>query len=545
MLELRHGNKLKTRTTIGSSSKGPVPTAQPPGFNVIQGTAWITAQQIVVYLASFIFYVVLARVLTKAEVGVVSLLGAAMAGFNVFTLIALPQASTRYISRHLGAGQEVLAGSVVRTTLRLAVLVSVPTAVVAAFFSPQLNRVFFPQGQDYVLALVVVFVVGVVIDLYLLYGAYMLGAGMYAEYAYQTILYVPLSRGLGLVLALIGFRVLGIVYGWLIGGVAALALSWYLWRNRLPQPSHYPLRPLLGFMLPLFLTSLISFGQQWGDIGVLQIRLGELSTTGGYYLVASSAGFLSAFWFPVANALYPTLSAAHATDDIQGITDRLAIAFRLTNLAVLPTGAIMAALAPTLVNIAFGAPYVVDSIPLALLAVGTILTAQAAIFSTTLQAVGRTRTLFRVTFVAILFDLALVWIIAPYLSAVGAAFGRVVLYGTTVYLSYRSLRGEVRTDPFKGFRRPVILTTGVAVPLFLTDEGLNFLGFRPLLRIPLLLIVLVSAFLIVSRTFRIFHGGDFAMLKEILPKRFHKILRQVQKLILSDDVSYEVKSLNT
>src|SRR5215831_2211675 len=196
-------------------------SAQKPGFNVVQGTAWITAQQIVVYLASFIFYVVLARVLTKAEVGAVSLIGAALAAFNVFTLIALPQASTRYISRHLGAGQQVLAGSVVKTTLRLAILVSVPAAVVASLFSPSINRGLFPSGEDYALALGVAFVVGVVLDLYLLYGAYMLGAGMYAEYAYQTILYVPLSRGLGLILALTGLRVLGIVYGWLIGGVAA------------------------------------------------------------------------------------------------------------------------------------------------------------------------------------------------------------------------------------------------------------------------------------------------------------------------------------
>ncbi len=519
---------MRSRNSSASTS-----SAQKPGFNVVQGTAWITAQQIVVYLASFIFYVVLARVLTKAEVGAVSLIGAALAAFNVFTLIALPQASTRYISRHLGAGQEVLAGSVVKTTLRLAILVSVPAAIVASSFSPSINKGLFPGGEDYALALGVAFVVGVVLDLYLLYGAYMLGAGMYAEYAYQTILYIPLSRGLGLILALTGLRVLGIVYGWLIGGVAALALSWYLWRNRLPQPSHYPLRPLLGFVLPLFGTSLITFGQQWGDIALLQIRLGILSTTGGYYLVASSAGFLSAFWFPVANALYPSLSAAHATDDIGGITGRLSIAFRLTNLAVLPIGAIIAALAPTLLAVAFGPAYVVDSVPLAFLALGTVLTAQAAIYNTTLQAVGRVRTLFVVTFIAILLDLSFVWLLAPYLSAVAAAVGRVILYGTSAFLSFWVLRGEIHTEPFRGFGRPVILAVGVAGPLFVIDRAMESVGLRPLLRIPVLLVFLLIGSFAISWKLRIFRAGDFAMLKEITPRRLHGVLRRIESLILT------------
>ena len=90
-----------------------------------------------------------------------------------------------------------MAGSVAKTTLRLTLLIAVPVALVAIPLSPLINSIVFPAGEDYTLVLAVTFLVGIVVDIYLLYGAYFLGAGMYAEYAYQTILYIPLSRGLG------------------------------------------------------------------------------------------------------------------------------------------------------------------------------------------------------------------------------------------------------------------------------------------------------------------------------------------------------------
>src|SRR5215472_8030153 len=285
-------------------------TTSRPEYNVAKGTAYITGQQIIVYLTYFAFYVVTTRVLSKADIGVVSLLAATLAAFNTLTQLALPQAATRFISRHLATGEGHVAGSVARTTLRLTVLLATPLVLVAILLVPFFNTSLF-VGGNYTLDLVVTFLCGIIIDVYLLYGSFFLGAGMYAEYAYQTMLYIPLSRGLGIALAILHFGVLGIVVGWAVGGIAAIALSIVLWHNRLPEQHGYPLKPLLAFTLPLFVTTLISLGQQWGDVAILQFRTGSLSTTGGYYVVISSVGFLSAFWFPVANALYPSLSASH------------------------------------------------------------------------------------------------------------------------------------------------------------------------------------------------------------------------------------------
>ncbi len=523
-------------------------TTARPEYNVARGTAYITLQQFIVYLSYFLFYIILARVLTKGQVGAVSLLSAVLAAFNAITLLALPQAATRYISSHLGTEQRGLAGSVAKTTLRLSMLIAVPAFLIAIPLSPTINTLLFPAGENYIFELAFTFLLGSIIDLYLLYNAYFLGVGMYPEYAYVTILYVPLSRSIGILFALFGPRlfgisgVLGVIIGWAIGGIAALILSIYYWHGRLPQPQNYPLRPLLAFTLPLFLATLITFGQQWGDIGVLQVRLGQLPTTGGYYVIVSSVGFLSAFWFPVANALYPALSAAHATGDNEGITSRLSIAFRLTNLAVLPLGAAMAAIAPTLLSIAYGPSYATraESIPFAILTITTMFTAQAAIYATTFQAVGRTRALLAVTLTVTILYLAWVWSLAPALETTAGATGRALLYSLTVYLSYRVLRPSIKTTPFKGFTEALALALGTGLPLLAVDQLFNlYAPARSLLRLPAFLIVFTAAFVAVSRQFRIFKPGDFALLKDVLPHRYQPFLRRVERLVLTHDSGKE------
>src|SRR6266568_8013511 len=146
-------------------------TTSRPDYNVARGTAYITGQQVVVYLTYFAFYVVTTRILSKADIGAVSLLAATLAAFNTLTQLALPQAATRFISRHLASGERPLAGSVAKTTMRLTLLLAIPLVLVAILLVRLINSALF-AGVDYTLELVVTFVCGVVVDVYLLYGAY-------------------------------------------------------------------------------------------------------------------------------------------------------------------------------------------------------------------------------------------------------------------------------------------------------------------------------------------------------------------------------------
>lgn len=501
------------------------------GFNVPRGAAYFTSQQIVTYLASFLFYITLARLLTRDEIGQVSLLAATLAIFNTLTQLALPVTATRYISSSLGSGQRNTAGGVVRTTLKVTGALAAVGSTIALVLSPAISTAIF--GTDSTPILVTVFLAGLILDFTSLYGAYFLGAGLYAQTAYQNVLYIPLSRGLGLVLAGLGLSVFGVVAGWAIGALATLLVSVYMWRNRLPAKASHPIKPLLAFTLPLFVSTLITLGQQWGDIALLQAVVGQLSTTGAYYIVVSSVSFLSVLWIPVSSALYPALSADHSINNQKGITDRLSLAVRLTNLAVLPFSASLAAVSATALEIAYGPAYTAETLPFTILTLTAIFTAQAAILTATLQAVGKTRSLLQVTFAATMIDLATVSLSARLLGPTAGALGRTMLYATTVLLSYRILRSSVRVSPFTDFQRATVLALGVGIPLFTVDQALmHLLDMTAIFRLPLLVAIFSVTFLLVCRNTRIFKPGDFAILKDALPRRLHPYLRTVEQLIM-------------
>jgi len=499
-------------------------------YNVPRGTAYLTTQQIITYTTYLIFYVALARILRPDEVGQISLLLAAQTVFTALTQLGLPSAATRYISGNIGRGDRQVAGAVARTILRLSILVGAVGLAIAALISPLVGPSVIGRSDAGTL-LILTFLSGFMLDIILVYGAYFIGIGAYARNLYQNALYIPFSRGLGLLLAILGYRVTGIVSGWVIGGLVAVLLSSYLWHGQLPEKSSHPVKPLLAFSLPVFGSALIAFGQQYGDITILQAIIGQLSTTGAYYLIVSSVSFLSVLWIPVTQALYPALSASHATGGTEAVSERLAVAFRLTNLAVLPLGAALAAIAPTAIELVYGPTYVSQAGIFAILALATIFTAQGAILTTSLQAVGRARQVLIVTLLSTVVGLLVVITTARFVGTLGGALGRTILSIGTVIMARRSMGPSVKTHSENALPIALLLAIGVGVPLAIADYLL--IGhLSPFRRLPILVVVFVLAFLAISRTLKIFRASDFAILKDALPHRFHPQLRAIEHLIV-------------
>src|SRR3989442_1939841 len=243
-------------------------------YDVSKGTSYFAIQQALVYAMNFAFYLVLARTLPLADIGEVSLLSAFLALFTTASQVALPLAATRFISASVASGDYATAGAVAKTTMRVVVVLAFVSLTSVAVLLPW-TRTSLSYPSSYFL-LLEVSLAGFFLDLATLYGAYFLGLGQYHRTAYQNVVYVLLSRGFGLGLVLLGLGVQGIVIGWAVGGVLTLASLAYYWRRTLPHsevgtlPS-FPNRALLSFTVPLFLSSIISLGQGWGDIAILQL----------------------------------------------------------------------------------------------------------------------------------------------------------------------------------------------------------------------------------------------------------------------------------
>lgn len=503
-------------------------------YNVPRGTAYLTSQQVLLYLTYFVFYVVLARILGKTEIGQFAVLAGIQALFTGIVSGAFPSAATRFISRNIASGDRMAAGGAARATLRLSLLVAIPALLLVLFFS-QFAGGFFGGFTNPTQLLYATFVSAFFADLMLLYTAFFIGVGRYAQTLYQNLLYVPLSRGLGLALAYLGFRVLGLMLGWGIGGAAALLLSLYMWRGRLPRGGTYPLRPILAFSLPVFISTLVTIGQQWGDIGIIYFLLGS-TILGPYYLVVSSVNFLSVLWTPVNQAIYPALSAAHSTGDLRGVSDRLSAAFRLINLSVLPLGAALAAISPTALEIVYGTQYTSEALTLSILSLSSVFLAQGALVVTALQAVGHTRQYLGVTLASTLIFLGIVGIGALPLGTLAGAIGRALLAVLIVVFSVLAIRKLVSTGTATSMRKALPLAAAVGFPLLAVDQ--YFLRFaqpswlHPGVQLVLLLFIFVVLFGFFSRQLKVFHHGDFGMLHDVLPRRLRPALRRIQRIMV-------------
>jgi O-antigen/teichoic acid export membrane protein len=506
-------------------------------YNVPRGTAYLTSQQILLYLTYLVFYVLLARILNSTEVGEFAVLAGIQALFTGIVSGSFPSAATRFISRSIAKGDFSAASGVARTTLRLSLAVAVPALVLALVFSPYGSRYLggFVNPTNLLLA---TFVSAFFADLMLLYTAFFIGVGRYAQTLYQNLLYVPLSRGLALALAYLGLRVFGLMAGWAIGGGAAILLSLYMWHGRLPRGGSYPLRPIVSFSTSVFASSLVTLGQSWGDIGIIYVLLGA-TILGPYYLVVSSVTFLSVLWTPVNQAIYPALSAAHSTGDVRGVSDRLAASFRLINLTVLPLGAALAAISPTALEIVYGTTYTSQALTLSILSVTSVLLAQGALLITTLQAVGHTRQYLGVTLASTLIFLGFVWTGAPYLGTLAGAIGRALLSLLIVLFSIIALRKTVATGTSSSMRKAIPLAAAVALPLLAVDQYFfwfprpSFL--RPSVLLAILFVMFVALFVFFSRQLRVFHHGDFAMLHDVLPKQLRPLLKRIQRLMAGEE----------
>jgi O-antigen/teichoic acid export membrane protein len=501
-------------------------------FNIPRGTAYITYQQIVVYATSFVYYIALFRILDLAQIGEVSLLAAAMSIFTTITQLALPVAATRFIAANIGSQDSPNAGAVARTTLRLVLSLAGPGLIIAILVSPIVGPPVF-KTSDSTILLVVTFSASFMLDLVALYGAYFLGLGLYAEMVYQNILYFPLSRGLGLVLAYKSLGPLGIPLGWAIGASIALLLSLYLWKGRLPGSNGFPVRPLLVFSLPLFASALIAVVQGWGDIALLQTLLGQLGTTGAYYIVVSSVAFLSILWSPAAAALYPALSSTYASEGPRTVSDKLGVATRLVNLTVLPAGAALAAVAPTALEAVYGISLGNQAIPFAILAVTIIFSAQSLLLITTLQSIGRTTHILGISLAATMIDLLTVGFGATALGTTAGAMGRALLAISVTFLAWLSLRRFLHAPVTKGLPKAMILALFSAGPLILVDGFLSrSFHLVPILRLPALLIIFALCFLIASRALLVFTNDDFDLLENALPRFLTPLLRTLERILI-------------
>ena len=505
-------------------------------YNIARGTTLLASHQAVVTITEMTFYILLLRMFTLQDIGRVSLLAALLGIFTTITQLALPTAATRFISKSLGHNDQATALGVTRTSLRLLMTIALPVLVLGIIFSPNLATGIF-HNPDTSLLVVGTFLTGFLLDLTNLIGSYFLGTGHYNRIVYQNILYTPLSRGLGLVLATTSLRLEGIILGWIIGALATLFLSLHLWNGKLTSgennhTSSFPTRPLLAFSLPIYAYALINLGQGYGDLAILQAQLGSLSTTGTYFLLLTTSGWLQILWVPLATTIAPALSLTYAKNGAKAVELKLNTILRLVNLTVIPACTALVAVAPTILSTIYSQALASETLPATIMLITTIFTAQGLILITGLHAVGNTRPLVPIAIITTMIELGFVAMTARYLGTTAGALGRSILAATTLLLAYRAMRKSITLNIGNSLFQSLLLSIVACIPLLLVDQALTHMQIQAMSRIPILLLVLALSFPAASRRLSIFTTEDLGRLEDILPSRLQFLAKSAQRVLI-------------
>jgi len=501
-----------------------------------RGTLYLMIQQIIQYIAAFIFYIGAARFITQPEVGLWSILTATTAVFTTLTLFGLPVATQKYVSENYGRGDLRTADSISRVSFKIVALFTFPTLTAVLLLSPSFSTLIF-GGGEYTIPFILVLSASAILNFTALYGADMLGLGMYLEVAVQNIAFILISKASGLALAYIGYGLHGLASGTLVGAASCLILSIYLMRNKLPKPSMHSselYRTVFNYSYPIWIMAIISLTQGWADITILYALTGQPAVTGIYYLASAGATLLAIFWTAISSVILPFMSSEEARVGKKALPSIYNASSRLLNILILPIGASLAAISPTAIRIAYGPAYIEGVAPFALLAATAILPAYISINTSTLQAMAETKALAKIGAASAIIDIAFVTVLVKPFEANGAALARTVMFLTAFLLTQKTLasKAKVKID-LSHLAETTALAAIVSLPLAALDYTLAYLyPINPIMRLILEGIFFLIIYTISLRLFRILERRDLELLKKALPNQLEKILNILEGFIV-------------
>jgi len=424
------------------------------------GTFYLALMNATQYATAFVFYIVVARVLSPSEVGSFSLLFMIMTIFNTLTLLALNNAVTKYVAESLGRGNEEEAWACSKKAFKLMLGVSLPSLALALSISP----IFSSYAEVGSLEVSLILVSAFALDLINYYGAVMYGYCMFKQVAIQNILFTLSSRFLALLLASLGLKVLGLSLGFLIGSLATIIFSLVVLRGKTRSSSKdFPSSKLLNFSAPIYGANVIGLLQSWLDVAVLSSVAG-LGVTGTYYIAASSVAPLSVLWIPLSSALFPVLSWMNGSGYEEQVLEVRKRTLRVATAIVLPLSVALASVSRTALFVVYGSAYAEASVPFAILALSSILSAYASIYGAELQALGRTRTIFVAGVASTAAYVLLLATITKSLGQVGAAVARVTMVTVCFLILHRRL-GAKAPENLKRSAIAATITASALAPI--------------------------------------------------------------------------------
>jgi len=357
--------------------------------------------------------------------GAYALLSFVLAFAQVFGTLSLQSAAVKYIAQYLAEGKAEKAKAVAVRVLQVGAVASV-IAFLALFLPAEWISVLLFGVQDHTFLVRLVAACTIFAIFYVLSVGILQGLQRMREVAFIGLSYSLIHTGVGVFLLYLGWRLEAVVIGWLAGfaitSIAALAL---VARHLGVIGKPHPVRPLMSFSFPLYLSAGVGFVVAWVDQLFLVSYMGQ-TILGIYYVAVRASVVPTLFSSALVVALFPSLSELYAQQGLNSLRDAFRMASRYSILVGFPLIIGLATLAYPVIILFGGWQYIDAAIPLIIISIAALIATLGLAMNPILLTLERTVVASALSLVSVALSLFLAYLmVVPLnLGMIGAAWAR-------------------------------------------------------------------------------------------------------------------------
>jgi len=367
------------------------------------------------------------------------------------------------------------------------------------------------------------------------------------EVSSLTLVYAIIQNFLGLYFVFLGWGLLGIVYGWLVGLSIASFIGFALTNRYLGiSRETYPTKPLIKYSFPLYTSQILTFLASWIDqifilsfVGAIYDLAKAKEMLGIYYVAVRASVVPSLVFSSALTVLFPLLSELYARNGVNSMKKAFHFSTRYAALIGFPTIIGLATLAYPIVVLFAGQEYVDAALPLTIICISSLPTTLGVATTAILMAMERTKAASLIVITSIISEILALYIALAYLNLgiIGAAISRVVLaiVGLILGLALLKKNPGISFDKealWKGIASCVVMVFAIVVldivRQFFTSSY-QFLVIR-LSLLPIYVVVGAIAYFISLVALKTIKRRDTELAYEYLPNGLKPIAKLVERI---------------
>jgi O-antigen/teichoic acid export membrane protein len=503
--------------------------------NIPGGTLKITIANASQYLIIAIFYIIVTKTnaLSQTDIGTLSLLSFLTSTFSLLTLFSLPTALTKFTSENLGKNQHEEAVAIQKTVTKLVILLSIAGLVATIILSKTISE-FLWNNPEYTILLILNFIYSFFHNLIGLVNSTLQALCFFGKLAAINLTFYLSSRLTALLLASLRMGITGVIVGYMVGSIIAISLAIIFLRGKLNQTTTKKthIKPLLHFSFPLFLTSITTLILNWADIVIITTLVKDLSLTGIYYIVVNSVGTLTLLYIPVTTTIFPALSSHYGLGKTKNISNILRITSRYLIYLMLPSCIGLAIIGPTALSLFYGPSYTKGAIPLAILALTTLIVALSALFNIVFQAIGKTEQILKINITIAISLIIMLLSFVPFLGTTGAAFARLITQAAGITLAVYLLKREIKVNLDREALWKSAISTLATVPFLIVIELILSTKLSTIQTLALEILTAAGIYSFSIYALKALKKQDFELIKQAFPKTLAKYINIIEHIFV-------------